>query len=596
MASATGTANAQREAGREPGAGGPVETHARAEPVPPQHAEAQPPPRATRARPAKRRRFSPLTLKILAVNVLALVVLAAGFFFVDDYRRSLIESRLQAMTVEARLIATALGAAATVTVETDRGPEDQLARDLAPQVLRRLMDQPHERARLFVPSGEMIADSRVLGVSGGGVEVEPLPPFGTGPGWIEERAIEAYEWVVSWLPRERLTPFIELPIILVTDYVETEAALTGDTMTMVRDADPTGRTQILSVAVPVQRYRAVLGVLQLLADSGEIDQSIRQVRFSILQAFAGALLITVLLSFYLAGTIVRPIRRLAQAAERVRLGQGLGAGRALGGDGSAPALPDMTRRHDEIGDLSAALIEMTEALWQRLDAIERFAADVAHEIKNPLTSLKSAVETASLVKDPEQRRRLMQIILDDVQRIDRLIGDISSASRLDAELSRGQVHPVDVAALLRALVDLHDATRKPDAPHVALDVSGPGPFVVSGIEDRLGQVFRNVQANAESFSPAGGAIRIAARRDGRMIVVTLDDDGPGIPPDKQEAIFDRFYSERPKAEKFGMHSGLGLSISRQIVRAHGGTITAENRVDADGTVRGARFTIKLPAL
>jgi two-component system sensor histidine kinase ChvG len=457
------------------------------------------------------------------------------------------------------------------------------------------MDQPNERARLFLASGELIADSRVLGVAGGNVEVEPLPPFGEGPSWIEERAIEAYEWIVSWLPRERLTPFIELPIILVTDYVETEAALTGETKTVVRDADATGRVQILSVAVPVQRFRAVLGVLQLLADSQEIDQSIRQVRFSILKAFAVALLITVLLSIYLAGTIVRPIRRLALAAERVRLGQGLGVGRALAGDGAAPALPDMTRRHDEIGDLSAALKEMTEALWQRLDAIERFAADVAHEIKNPLTSLKSAVETASLVKDPAQRQRLMQVILDDVARIDRLIGDISSASRLDAELSRGQANPVDVMALLRALVELHEETRKPEAPHVALDAASSGPFVVSGIEDRLGQVFRNVLSNAESFSPQGGAIRIAARRDGRLVVVTIDDEGPGIPQDQQEAIFDRFYSERPKGEKFGMHSGLGLSISRQIVQAHGGTIAAENRVDAADKVTGARFTIKLPA-
>src|SRR5262245_35774954 len=307
-ASATATASAPHEERADPSAGG-MNTDVHAAPIPPERAQAPAPAvlpmtaesgpapaAAESSRPARRRRFSPLTLKILAVNVLALVVLAAGFFFVDDYRRSLIESKLQAMTIEARLIATALGAAATVTVETDGSPEDQLARDTAPQVLRRLMEQPHERARLFEPAGEMIADSRVLGGAGGSVEVEPLAPFGTGPTWVEERAIEAYEWIVSWLPRERLTPFIELPIILVTDYVETEAALTGDTMTMVRDADTTGRTQILSVAVPVQKYRAVVGVLQLLVDSSEIDQSIRQVRFSILRAFAGALLITVLLS------------------------------------------------------------------------------------------------------------------------------------------------------------------------------------------------------------------------------------------------------------------------------------------------------------
>ena len=551
------------------------------------------PSRARRRR--VRRRFSPLTLKILFVNVFALVVLAVGFLYVDDYRRGLIESRLAAMTVEARLIATAIGAAATVSVDTDAGPVDRLSPDIARPVLRRLIESTSERARLFATTTEMIADSRVLGAVGGAVEVQPLPPPGAALSWLEDAANDAYDWIVSWLPRERLTPFIELPIPLVTDYIETEAALAGDTLSVLRDADASGSLQILSVAVPVQRYREVLGVLQLIADSSEIDQSIRQVRFSILKAFAAALAITVLLSIYLAGTIARPIRLLARAAERVRNRRAIGASRALGGDGGAPAIPDMTRRGDEIGELSGALIEMTQALWHRVDAIERFAADVAHEIKNPLTSLKSAVETASLVKDPAQRQRLMQIILDDVQRIDRLIGDISNASRLDAELSRGHATPVDVAALVKALADLHDATRKPDHPSIVFEAEGQGPFVVLGIEDRLGQVFRNVVVNGISFSPPDGTLRLCVRRDGQQVEVTVEDDGPGIPPDKVDAIFDRFYSERPKSEKFGMHSGLGLSISRQIVEAHGGTITAENRLDGAGVVRGARFVVRLPA-
>ena len=551
------------------------------------------PSRARRRR--VRRRFSPLTLKILFVNVFALVVLAVGFLYVDDYRRGLIESRLAAMTVEARLIATAIGAAATVSVDTDAGPVDRLSPDIARPVLRRLIESTSERARLFATTTEMIADSRVLGAVGGAVEVQPLPPPGAALSWLEDAANDAYDWIVSWLPRERLTPFIELPIPLVTDYIETEASLAGDTLSVLRDADASGSLQILSVAVPVQRYREVLGVLQLIADSSEIDQSIRQVRFSILKAFAAALAITVLLSIYLAGTIARPIRLLARAAERVRNRRAIGASRALGGDGGAPAIPDMTRRGDEIGELSGALIEMTQALWHRVDAIERFAADVAHEIKNPLTSLKSAVETASLVKDPAQRQRLMQIILDDVQRIDRLIGDISNASRLDAELSRGHATPVDVAALVKALADLHDATRKPDHPSIVFEAEGQGPFVVLGIEDRLGQVFRNVVVNGISFSPPDGTLRLCVRRDGQQVEVTVEDDGPGIPPDKVDAIFDRFYSERPKSEKFGMHSGLGLSISRQIVEAHGGTITAENRLDGAGVVRGARFVVRLPA-
>jgi two-component system, OmpR family, sensor histidine kinase ChvG len=241
-----------------------------------------------------------------------------------------------------------------------------------------------------------------------------------------------------------------------------------------------------------------------------------------------------------------------------------------------------------------ALNEMTSALWQRLDAIERFAADVAHEIKNPLTSLKSAVETAARVKDPEQQKRLMAIILEDVGRIDRLIGDISGASRLDAELSRAETEPVDIAVLLRALVDLHDATAKPGAPRVVLDLADHRPLIVPGLENRLGQVFRNVIANAMSFSPPDGTIRLAAARRGKVVEVAIDDFGPGIPEDKLEAIFERFYSERPKGEKFGTHSGLGLSISRQIVNAHNGTVTAQNRRNRDGQVVGARFIIRLP--
>jgi two-component system sensor histidine kinase ChvG len=242
---------------------------------------------------------------------------------------------------------------------------------------------------------------------------------------------------------------------------------------------------------------------------------------------------------------------------------------------------------------------MTQALWKRLDAIERFAADVSHEIKNPLTSLKSAVETAARVKDPEQQRKLMAIIVDDVARIDRLISDISSASRLDAELSRAEAAPVDIAQLLTALVDLHHATAGAEGPRLRLELgaaagAGRRGLIVQGLEDRLGQVFRNVIANAVSFSPPGGAIRIAASRLGGTVEARIEDEGPGIPDGGLEHIFERFYSARPEGEKFGTHSGLGLSISKQIVEAHGGTIRAENRGDAGGEVAGARFIIRLP--
>jgi len=294
--------------------------------------------------------------------------------------------------------------------------------------------------------------------------------------------------------------------------------------------------------------------------------------------------VTVLLSFYLAGTIARPIRRLAAAAERAR------------GRRARVEIPDFTRRGDEIGDLSGSLREMTDALWLRMSAIESFAADVAHEIKNPLSSLRSAVETAIRIEDPANLRRLMAIILNDVERLDRLITDISDASRLDAELSRLELAPIDVAGMLGALADVHEATRTDRSPRLVLDIIERGrELIVPGIETRLSQVFRNVIGNAVSFSPSFREIRLTARHDGRAVLVTVEDEGPGIPDDKLTAIFDRFYTERPVGEEFGTHSGLGLSISKQIVEAHRGLIWAENRKDASGATIGARFCIRLPA-
>jgi two-component system sensor histidine kinase ChvG len=337
----------------------------------------------------------------------------------------------------------------------------------------------------------------------------------------------------------------------------------------------------------------VLGAVLLTRGGGEIDRAIRSVRFDILRVFGVALLVTIALSFYLAGTIARPIRRLAQAADRLRTSHGRHA-----------EIPDLTRRGDEIGELSGVLREMTDALWTRMDAIERFAADVAHEIKNPLTSLRSAVETAERVSDPRHRDRLMAIIADDVQRLDRLISDISNASRLDAELSRAELEPVDIGAMLAMLADMHRAAGETDeaadddsgAPRVVVDAPADERLVVPGLEGRLTQVFQNLIANALSFSPPGGTVRVAARRAGDVVRITVSDDGPGIPEGKEQAIFERFYTERPAGEKFGTHSGLGLSISQQIVHAHNGLIDAQNRLSADGRIDGADFIVALPLL
>jgi two-component system, OmpR family, sensor histidine kinase ChvG len=524
--------------------------------------------------------ISPLTRRILAVNVLALALLAGGFLYLGKYQTSLMGQQIESLKMQGEIFGAALGEGAVLD-SADEG--ELLLPDLARQMMRRLVAPTKTRARLFDIKGDIIADSRVLRGPGGAVQVLELPPLDSeGP--ILDFAENAYDWVVDRLPRRGHFPvYHESASPRASNYAEVSAALRGETGEAIR-SDPATGGLIFSVAIPVQRYKQVLGALMLSTGSSEIEEELRTVRLELLRIFGVALLVTVLMSFYLAGTIVRPIRRLAAAAERAR------------GRRARVEIPDFTRRGDEIGDLSGSLREMTDALWQRMSAIERFAADVAHEIKNPLSSLKSAVETAVRIEDPTNQRRLMAIILDDVERLDRLITDISDASRLDAELSRLELAPIDIAAMLRALVDVHDATHAEDGPRLVLDLPERGrPLVVPGIETRLSQVFRNVIANAVSFSPPWREIRLTARLDGRAVLVTVEDEGPGVPDDKLTAIFDRFYTERPVGEKFGTHSGLGLAISKQIVEAHRGMIWAENRKDGAGAVTGANFCIRLPA-
>ena len=568
---------------------------------------AEPTPISQSPRAVRRRRFSPLTRRILFLNMAPPVILVAGLLYLDDYRNSLIENEIASLVTQGRIFAAAIGTAAIAQqehTESEAGTgdeEERMSRELAQPILRRLVEPTRVRARLFAANGDLVADSRVLGAAGVAVEIAPLPPPRPPPDpWVAAyNAI--YDVILNWLPSAAdLPPDREHPHTSLREFPEAEAALRGEIGMALRArvtaTRPNEAKMTLYAAVPVQRFKQVLGVMLVTTDSREIETSLRGVRLDILRVFAAALAVTVLVSFYLARTIARPIRRLALAAERVRRGgQVVAAGiRARGSLSGQAAIPDMSGRGDEIGDLSVALGDMTEALWRRLDAIERFAADVAHEIKNPLTSLKSAVETAARVQDPERQRKLMAVILDDVTRLDRLIADISDASRIDAELSREETHPVDIGTLLGTLVDIHSAVDNPQAPRLMLELATPVPLVVPGLEDRLGQVFRNLIANAVSFSPARGLIRILAARREAVVEICIEDEGPGMPEDRLEKIFERFYSERPSGEKFGTHSGLGLSISRQIVNAHGGTIRAENRRDGGGRVVGARFIVRLP--
>ncbi len=531
-------------------------------------------------RPAKRRPRgwrSPLTRRILTINVLVLLIPVLGLMHLDQYRDSLIAAELDALRIQGRAFSLSLGSTAVVATQIG---DERLLPEVTRNLMRVLLVDTGVRARIFARSGEILADSFVLGGPGGQIQVQPLPPKREGGLSLLNRL---FDLTAQWLPGKDDFPlYREAREQKAGDYQEVVGALAGHSPGMVR-VDRQGRL-VLSIAVPVQRYRQVLGVLMLSKDGAEVDLAVDDRRRDILIVCGVAFAVTVLLSFYLAGTIARPIRRLAQAADQVRSGKG-----------RQFEIPDFTRRGDEIGDLSDSLRAMTEALWARIDAIEAFAADVAHEIKNPLTSLRSAVETISRVEDPEQQKRLMSIILDDVHRLDRLISDISHASRLDAELSRGSTGPVDIGDMLSALVAAQQAVETDKAPRFVLDVLDHQDLTVLGIEGQLGQVFRNLVSNAITFSPPGGIIRLAAQRHGDDVMVSVADEGPGIPEGKLEAVFQRFYTERPASEKFGTHSGLGLSISKQIVEAHGGTIEAVNRVDPDGSVCGACFVVHLAA-
>jgi len=294
-------------------------------------------------------------------------------------------------------------------------------------------------------------------------------------------------------------------------------------------------------------------------------------------------LVTILLSIYLASSIARPLKKLALATEEIRKGRS-----------RHYEITNILNRKDEIGELGNMLNDMTEALWLRMEAIERFAADVAHEIKNPLTSLKSAVETVVSVDEVNQKKELMAIILDDIERLDRLISDISDASRLDAELSRAKMVPVELLKLLKTLLVYYDAAKENYSIRLKLIAEVQGPIIVQGIEDRLVQVFRNLISNAISFSLDNGLIRLRVLIENGDVMVFVEDQGPGLQPGTEENIFNRFYRERPENEKFGIHSGLGLSISRQIIKVHGGSIWAENMRDENGKINGACFIVKLP--
>lgn len=556
----------------------------------------------------RRARGGGLTLLILAVNIVPLLVLVVGVLSLGQYRDNLINENLKTLRERAQNYATAVAEGAVRPVQQGRPfmfAQPQEIEMLIPELSRRMVRRLGEaetsnnlRIRLFDLEGYLTADSHKLTGPGGVVQIVPLQaPDSAQPGFFSMVAHLGVE-TLALLPLQSGLPLYKPPDSSdISDYHDARTVKNTTRLQASAWEDRNGNI-ILTAAAPVQKAGQQMGVI-LLTDRGhDIEAGMARVRFDVLTAALAALSLTFFLSVYLAGTIGRPLKKLAQAAEAVRQSKG----RYID-------IPDLSHRRDEIGELSLSLHEMMQALRDRMDMIERFAADVAHEIKNPLTSLRSAVETVAKVKDPDDREKLMAIIQHDVQRLDRLISDISSASRLDAELSRDEMGIVDLSALLGKLVDakrtpLERTARCPESARAGSAADGTQniqfklppekPLYVRGNESRLAQVFENLIGNALSFSPPDKAVTITAREAGGQIQIEIRDRGPGIPENKREAIFERFYSERPAHEDYGSHSGLGLSIARQIITAHNGTITAENVNDDGGAVSGACFTVILP--
>jgi two-component system, OmpR family, sensor histidine kinase ChvG len=547
--------------------------------------------------------FSSLTRRIVFLNVAGLLVLVMGISYLSQFRVTLIQTRTDSMKVQGEIIASAIATQATIDTNTITVSPEQLMglppgqsygpvgdfmdfsinpEQIGP-LLQRLVTPTKTRARVYDRDGSLILDTRLFDRAGNVLRVDP-PVDAQRPGLFERAWIALRGWLLG---QGDLPLYRELPPNNGTGYQEVAVALAGQSVSTLRVSE---RGEVIGlVAVPVKRLNTVRGALLLTTERGDTDHMFPAERAAAFRVFLVAATVMVVLSVFLARTIADPVRRLAAGAESVR--------RRIR---SRVQIPDFTDRRDEIGHLSGALREMTRALYTRIEAIESLASDVAHELKNPLTSLRSAVETLPLAKTENTRARLMAVIEHDFRRLDRLISDICDLSRIDAELQREEAAPVDLVNVLTNLVALTNEVGGENNVRVTLTCEGDArTLTVPGHESCLEQVFGNLIDNARSFSPEGGTVRIACRRRRDQVTIVVDDDGPGIRPDALEKIFDRFYTDRPN-QSFGQNSGLGLSISRQIVEAHGGRIRAENRVAADAggepRVLGARFVIRLPAM
>ncbi|MEP2978542.1 MAG: sensor histidine kinase [Lentilitoribacter sp.] len=548
--------------------------------------------------------FSSLTRRILFLNLAALLVLVSGILYLNQFREGLIDARVESLLTQGEIISGAIAASASVetdsiTIDPQKLLELQAGESLSPTVsddnvfpfdpkliapvLRRVISPTRTRARIYDQDAVLLLDSRFLYTSGqvlrfdlGETEDEDVP--------IWDRISKFFNGI---LQPGNLSIYRESSQADGSIYPEVMSALTGGRGAVVRVTEDS--ELIVSVAVPVQRFRAVLGALLLSTQAGDIDKIVQAEREAIFRVFGVAAFVTIILSLLLASTIANPLRRLSAAAVRVRRGVK-----------AREEIPDFSARQDEIGNLSIALRDMTSALYDRIDAIESFAADVSHELKNPLTSLRSAVETLPLVKNTESRDKLLGVIQHDVKRLDRLISDISDASRLDAELARDDARVVDIAKLLKDLVEISSqVSRRNKNVQISLDIdeiSKDQTYEVFGHDLRLGQVITNLIENARSFvAEKTGHIQIHLSQVENTLTIKVMDNGPGIQIEDINRVFERFYTDRPEGEDFGQNSGLGLSISRQIIEAHGGEIDVKNVISQeDGSISGACFEICLP--
>lgn len=523
--------------------------------------------------PAKPRSllWSPIARLIFASNLAGLVILIAGALILNEFRSSLVNARKDSLSEMTQLISSFITDNATT--------EDPPALDVAKlsDQLKAIPLTSATRIRIHDPQGELIADTMLLKDE---IDLKDLPPI-REPSAIERAWLDLVRLVNRTF--ETVSTAGRQPIAEARSLEEEVAmALSGEQGFSERFGDQAER--LLSVTMPITKVARVVGAITV--ETSDVTQIIAAERAALLPLIVVAVLVSIITAMLLTVGIARPLRNLARASDRVRTG--------------ATERLDLGKLHDrkdEIGDLARAMEAMTVSLYDRIQQNEQFAADVAHELKNPLTSIRSAVETSQAVQDPAVRERLRDVIARDVVRLDRLISDISNLSRLEGEIVREKLVRVDMAKLLDDIVSIYRDTAKETDAKVTLAYQPGGDYVVMGRDGPLAQVIRNLVENAKSFSPAGGQVTVTLSRltspRGPAVRLTVEDDGPGIPPDKLEKIFQRFYTDRPAGAKFGNNSGLGLSIVRQIVETHRGAVWAENRT-ADGKIAGARFVVDLP--